>query len=867
MNTDSNQFWKLRESAIEALARGELGHDQQLGPDAPSREKLLEELRVYHAELEIQNAELSALQRQSERNSMRFETLFDALPLSAVVIDHGGIIQEANTRAVSMFGFRSPAAMRQHSLYRLIDPGNLNALLHRAKISATNEPIIVRSTRTQSAKRRTIDLELHVSRLSARFHMEEHLLIIFVDRTAERLLEQERLLLQSLIDRTSALIYAFDRDGLCILANRKLQDFLGVDGGQLIGQRRDDWNMPEFESRNEELQDANVLATGKPLVQEARLLSPQNNKSSYHLCEKFALRSATGEIYGVATIATDITEMRERDARLEVAMELFSKGTEGIIITDNQNNIISTNKAFEQITGYAETEVIGKNPSILKSGRHDRDFYKSMWSDIKEKGSWEGEIWNRRRNGETYPQWLNVSKVASDTLETEYYVAVFSDITHRKLAEEEIHRLAFFDTLTGTPNRHLLRDRVEQAIRISTRENSEFALCFLDLDHFKEVNDVYGHETGDKLLGEVVTRIRGEIRAQDTLSRLGGDEFVVLLPSVDRHLLPTRIKKILSRLTIPFEIDGHCLNVSASLGIALFPEDGSDFSAILKNADIAMYKAKAGGRNNFRFFNRVMAEDSKRRMHLETALRSAIDNNEISLRYQPQISLTTGRMIGVEALLRWQHPQLGWVQPDRFIPVAEDARLIAPIGNWVLNHALSQRKQWLDKGFGDFPVAVNVSSHQFWSENFVGSILDLLSKHGLHGSHLEIELTERVAMDNPEKAVEMMKALRSAGVRLSIDDFGTGYSSLAYLRWMPVNVLKIDKSFVTDIGIDPDDEAICCSIIELAATLGIQTVAEGVETPVHAKFLTEKKCNAAQGYHFAHPLFAEELQPWLENSQ
>lgn len=865
MSDDPSRFDALREKAVEALTRGDLALKTIGKNNLDDVASLLEELRIYQAELEVQNTELSASQRQAERNLIRFETLFESLPLPALVINRSGLIQEANTQSIEMFGFSGIRAIRQHSIYRLIDANDGGAVAGVIRDNGSTDMIPEVSIRAASGDAAL--MTLHVSRLPARFHLDEHFLILFVDQTDEVQHERDRDLFQALLDHTSALIYAFDRDGCCILANLPLQQFLGRSRQHLIGQRREQWGLSEEDIREQEKQDANVLATGKPLVHEYRLNSVEDGGTAYHLCEKFPLRSSDGKIYAVGNIVTDLTETRQRDARLNLAMELFSKGSEGILITNEKNEIITANKAFEQITGYTEAEVLGKKPSILRSGRHDRAFYGEMWRAISVHGAWEGEVWNRRKSGDIYPQWLSISKINSAALDVEHYVAVFSDITHRKFAEEEIHRLAFFDILTGTPNRHLLRDRVEQAIRACIRENTEFALCFIDLDHFKEVNDAFGHETGDLLLCEVVTRIRSEIRAQDTLSRLGGDEFVALLPALERKQLPGRVQSILNRLAAPFQIEAKTLTLSASIGIAIYPDDGADFTTLLKNADIAMYKAKAGGRNAFRFFNKTMAEDASNRMKLETSLRAAVGRNEMSLRYQPQISLTTGKMLGVEALLRWRHAEMGWVPPDRFIPIAEDARLIVPIGNWVLDQALGQRKQWLVQGFAGFPIAVNVSSRQFWSEHFVDNILDLLKKYDLPGSCLEIELTERVAMDNPEKAVEMMKMLRAAGVRLSIDDFGTGYSSLAYLRWMPVNVLKIDRSFVTDIGLDRDDEAICCSIIELAATLGIQTVAEGVETPVHAKFLKEKKCTAAQGYHFAHPLLAEELQPWLENSQ
>jgi len=532
----------------------------------------------------------------------------------------------------------------------------------------------------------------------------------------------------------------------------------------------------------------------------------------------------------------------------------------GVLIVDAQapgRPVIYVNPAFEQITGYSEAEVLGQSPRIIASGRHDRAFYAQIWSSIDEKGHWEGEIWNRRKNGEVYPEWLSISRVQPSSTSDTHYVGVFSDITHRKLAEEEIERLAFYDPLTGLPNRYLLKDRVRQAVQQAQRSQKPFGLAFIDLDQFKEVYDLHGHNAGDQLLCEVVARIRQHIRSGDTLARLGGDEFILMMTDMPLQDTSSRLMSVLRHIAEPYRIDDQPIHVSGSIGLAIYPDDGPDYDTLLKHADMAMYQAKADGRNTFRLFNQAMAAALQSKYVLENNLRKAIERREFQVVYQPQVSLKTGEVVGLEALLRWHSHELGTVAPDEFIPSAEQTGQIHAIGAWVLDQVCRQMAEWQRAGHGGFTVAVNVSARQFWADDFVERIRVLLDMHQVPGERLEIELTERVAMQEAERAVQRMLELKSLGIRLSIDDFGTGYSSLAYLRWMPVNLLKIDKSFVDDIGRNPDDEMICRSIINLARGLHMSVLAEGVETQAQADFLLDNGCDYMQGYLFARPMAPE----------
>lgn len=867
MSERTRYLQRLRQQAEAALLRGEISLAEaapELGQDLT---RLFEELRIYQAELEVQNSELQHEQATSEHERTRFESLFKSLPMAALVIDNKGVIDKANPRALALFGFHNHGALQGHSIYRLLDDDNrkrlarliLSGTWHRP---STEPPLLTLTT----AGGRRYHLEAHLGALPHHYHLDRHAVLILADRTTEHVLTGEKDILQALLDNADALMYAFDREGRCLLANRAMLRLLERNAQEVIGKRRSDWQ-DDADARHQEDRDSMVLLTGDSLIcQENYHVSGSSN--SYYLTHKFPLRNRDGEIFAVGGITTDITASHEKELRLTLAMEVFSKGREGIMITNGDNRIISVNRAFERITGYREDEVLGENPRILASGRHDKAFYQTLWHTIMQHGFWEGEIWNRRKSGEVYPQWLHASRVGEPADDTLHFIAVFSDITQRKANEEKIERLAFYDTVTDLPNRYLLHDRVKQAISMAQRKQASFALVFLDLDHFKDINDTHGHEVGDSILREAAARIRDDIRAGDTLCRLGGDEFVLLLTDIEADGLNTRLQRLTTLLHQPFSPPTspgqHVIQLTASLGVAMFPDDGADYQTLLKHADIAMYQAKRDGRNRFCFFNPRMAERLRERMELETALQNAILKQQFQLAYQPQIRLADGRICGVEALLRWNHPEMGRVSPGRFIPVAEQSDLILDIGDWVLDTAMAQLRTWRQQGHEHLVMAVNVAARQFWSSGFVERLAHKLHSLDLPPERLELEITERTVMAQCERGLELMRELKRLGVRLSIDDFGTGYSSLAYLRWMQVHTIKIDQSFVHDIGRDEDDEAICRTIIDLAHSLGIETMAEGVETPIHAEFLRRHGCEYAQGYHYAHPMWSAALTDVLQ---
>ncbi|MCW9059669.1 MAG: EAL domain-containing protein [Gammaproteobacteria bacterium] len=559
----------------------------------------------------------------------------------------------------------------------------------------------------------------------------------------------------------------------------------------------------------------------------------------------------------------DITERKRIQTEMELNAKVFEQSSEGIMICDAQNNMVSVNRAYCEITGYPQEELQGQNPRILKSGRHDAAFYRNIWAQVLNRGQWEGEIWNRRKSGEIFPCWLSITALRGGGGEITHYIGVSRDISKHKQDEEQIRHLAHYDVLTGLPNRYLLNDRIEQAISQAHRERHSLGLMFLDLDRFKNVNDSLGHQVGDRMLMEVAKRLRGLVREEDTVSRLGGDEFIILLLGVDAEGAAHVASKIIRSMAEPFMIGGNELTITPSIGIAMYPEDGQGIETLLQCADSAMYKAKDTGRNTYRFFTTEMHSHIRRTLQLENALRRALERNELTLHYQPQLEISSGDIVGVEALLRWHHPELGMVSPADFIPIAEDSGLILPIGEWVLRSAVQQNRAWQQAGLGHFAMAVNISAVQFRQASLAQMVGQILREFGLAPGWLELELTESITMEDPLTAIGMMDRLHEQGVRLSIDDFGTGYSSLSYLKRFRINKLKIDQSFVQDITSDPDDEAIVDAVISLADSLQLRTIAEGVETAEQLEFLRSKGCDEIQGYYFSKPLPAQKLEALL----
>jgi diguanylate cyclase (GGDEF)-like protein/PAS domain S-box-containing protein len=559
----------------------------------------------------------------------------------------------------------------------------------------------------------------------------------------------------------------------------------------------------------------------------------------------------------------DISDRKDYEEHIGLLASVFAASHESIVITDRDLNVIAVNKAFTKTTGYEAAEVTGKNIRMIQSGRHDAAHYKAIWRQIAKSGHWQGELWNRRKNGETYPTLSAISAVRNELDKITHYVDISADITRDKEAEQRIEQLAYFDALTGIPNRTLLEDRSKRVLAEARQAGTCVALLFIDLDRFKTINDSLGHVVGDQLLQGVAERLRRLSRETDTVSRLGGDEFLLLLTVNDASDAAREAQTLLAAIAEPYVIGGHSLRITPSIGIALFPKDGTSFADLLKCADVAAYKAKESGRGTFHFFTPEMNAGALEKLALENALRHALTNNELVLHYQPQIALINRQVVGVEALIRWQHPEKGLISPATFIPLAEESGLIAPIGEWVLREACRQNRLWQKARILSAPISVNLSARQFSLGNVLDLVSSVLADTELPASRLELEITEGLLVQDAETTLSMLKALKAHGVRIAVDDFGTGYSSLSYLKRFPLDRLKIDQSFVRDLVTNRDDQAIASAIINLGSSLGLAVIAEGVETAEQLAILRSLGCNEAQGYLFARPMPASDLQDFL----
>ena len=564
----------------------------------------------------------------------------------------------------------------------------------------------------------------------------------------------------------------------------------------------------------------------------------------------------------------DITERKLAEAEHRLADLVFTGIGEGICITDARSNILRINEAFTKITGYQPGEVLGHSPRLLKSGVHGTTFYAEMWKTVAQYGNWQGEITNRHKDGSLVTEWLSITSLRDATGAASHYVGIFSDLSERQAAAERIQYLSSYDTLTELPNRQLFDDRLNQALLTARRFERGTALILLDLNRFRLVNDTLGPPAGDEILVEVTRRLKLQVREGDTIGRRAGNEFGFVMANLshERDALALA-QRMLDAISVPFVVAGQSVAITASIGISVFPKDGETSEAMLKPADAALLRAKQAGRNTFSFYSPEMDADAARRLSIESALRDALANGEFSVHYQPQVSLDSGHMIGMEALLRWNSALLGPVSPVEFIPIAEETGLIVQIGDWVLREACRQTKAWLDLGLLPLHIAVNLSPRQFRQADLPAQVADALAESGLPATALELEITESAFIDGIEEAVAMCRKLKALGVKLSLDDFGTGYSSLAYVSRFPFDKIKIDQSFVRDIVNNPVNAAIASAAIVMGRSLNLSVLAEGVETEAQASFLRSRRCDAIQGYLFSRPLPANEFAPLLRSSK
>lgn len=807
------------------------------------------------------NGLLATLSKRNDslrESEARFRDIFEKNSSMMLLIEPlSGTIRDANRAAASFYGYTSGQLIGM-AISEINTMAEQSIAEERKKALSEERNYFLFQHRLASGELR--DVEVHTTPIESAGQML--LFSIVHDITARQevqaALQASETWFRRIFENANTGMATCDKHGHLTSFNESFRAMLGYDAGTLVSMRLSDFTHPDDYDLERSYLDE-VLAGQREHYKMTKRYITIDRRMLWIDLFVTVIRDAQGEAAYFAALVNDITERRQADEQLRIAAVAF-ESKEATMVTDADGVILKVNQAFTESTGYTADEAVGQTPKLLHSGRHSEDFYCEMWETVRRTGGWQGEVWDRRKSGEVYPAWLTISAVMAADATVTNFIGTHYDITERKKAEDKIEALAFFDQLTGLPNRTLLRDRLRQTMRTSARSDRYSALLFIDLDNFKTLNDTLGHEVGDALLIQVGQRLKACVREVDTVARLGGDEFVVILSSLSASEAEAAsateavADKILIAFKQIYQIGNLVHHSTASIGVTLFRGTSISLDDLLKQADLTMYRAKAGGRNTVRFFDPAMELAVKEHAALEDDLRLALGEQQFELHYQ---ALVTGeqRVIGAEALIRWRHPRRGMVSPAEFIPLAEETGLILPLGHWVLETACTQLASWAgEPRLSHLTVAVNVSAHQFRQDDFVEEVLAVLKITGANPQRLKLELTESMLVHNVEEIIEKMFALKAKGIGFSLDDFGTGYSSLSYLKRLPLDQLKIDQSFVRDVLIDPNDAAIARTIVALAQSLGLGVIAEGVETLAQRDFLANVGCHSYQGYLFSRPL-------------
>jgi diguanylate cyclase (GGDEF)-like protein/PAS domain S-box-containing protein len=802
-------------------------------------------------------------QKRDQRLGMQYQLLFDSNPLPMWVFERKTLkFLAVNEAASRQYGF-SRCEFLAMTIADIRPEEDIPDLLE-----ATAKPIhgLQEATIWRHRKKNGAIIDVEIVGHDLLFHGIEAELIAARDVTERKKAEETVQKLASIVEFSEDAILGKSMDGKITSWNRAAEKMYGYTRGEVVGR---DLSFLVPPGRQAEIQAImERVLSGQPIeCLETQRLTKTGSVLDVSLSVS-PIKDPTGLITGASAIARDITLRKRAEEQLKLQSAALEAAANAIVITDYEGKIVWVNRAFTTMTGYGKEEVLSKNLRLLKSGDQPESYYANLWSTISSGKVWQGEIVNRRKDGTTYTEEMTITPVSRDVGNPadRYFIAIKQDITKRKRAEERVQYLAYYDALTGLPNRTLLQDRLAKALAGARRRKDKAAILFLDLDRFKDINDSLGHSVADLLLQEVAERLKTWAREQDTVARVGGDEFLIVLTGVkDVADAAVATERIVNLMTAEFVVQGHSLSIGCSVGISIFPEHGADGETLIKNADAAMYSAKENGRNRFQFFTEDMNAQVVERLTLENSLRLALDKKELFLVYQPQMDIATGRITGLEALLRWQHPDLGLVPPDKFIRIAENSGLIVPIGEWVVRTACRQARKWQDEGLPAVSVAVNVSAVQFRQEGFCELIRRALHETGLAPQYLELELTESLLLANADLMLSVVQELKAMGVTLAIDDFGTGYSSFSYLRQFRVSKLKIDRVFIRDVAVNPDDAAIASAIISMAKSLHLKVIAEGVEDEAQMSFLRAHQCDEIQGYYFSKPLavdkVADKLRP------
>ncbi|MDE1326227.1 EAL domain-containing protein [Vibrio aestuarianus] len=672
--------------------------------------------------------------------------------------------------------------------------------------------------------------------------------------------------LQEFLDSLEDHAWLKSPDGNYILCNKAVEKAWGLSTQQILGSN--DYQLFDDELARKFISaDQWVIDNKTQLVVEECSSTDEDHSEIWLETIKAPIYSASGQLLGTMGMTRNVTRRRQLENQLNLTTQIFNHSREGVMITDDKANVIDVNAAFTAITGYQADEVIGRNPRILRSGHHDDAFYQAIWHNLSQNKSWKGEFLNRRKDGSLYPQLSTITPVFDDHQQVKNYLCVFEDISLRKAHEAKLEQMAYFDPLTELPNRTNLLQEIAHQIKRYNSTKLNFATLFLDIDHFKHINDSFGHYYGDQVLVELANRLKLCLKETDHIARIGGDEFVILLTKLppEQSLAPI-LDNIFSVFERYFDFGEESLRLSTSIGIANYPQDGQTPEALLKNADTAMYLAKKNGRNGYAFYSPELTDVAISRVRLQSALYQGVELKQFSLVYQPQFNLHNQTLLGFEALIRWHHPQLGLVSPDEFIPMAEKSGAIQSIGEWVLRTACQQAKQWLDAEYPLDKLAVNVSAIQLKQSNFIEILTRILSESQLPAHKLEIEITEGFLIENKQKAIHDLQQIAELGVSIALDDFGTGYSSLSYLKGLPLQKLKIDRSFINDIPDDKESNAIVSAILAMGNSLSLIVTAEGIEDEKQMSYLDQIGCHFGQGYYLGRPLSVEDATNLLKKN-
>jgi diguanylate cyclase (GGDEF)-like protein/PAS domain S-box-containing protein len=851
----TERLQQLKQRAQALLKQPEI-EDEQREAVSLDVAKLLEDLRIYQVELELQNEELRAAQQNAELSQRRYQSLFEQMPLPALVVEAKGVIENCNELASALLGGRKSYGSPDNRLFQGLNREDRTRLHVALRDLRHGDPLVLHKLTLTAAQDQPRVFDAHLIQLSLSYHLDNHALVLLVDRSAEVARENDQRFFSLLLDSSDNLIFAADSQGQMLLANQTLLKFIGRD--EVRGQRRENF-LPLHDAIRHSEADQQVLRTGEPLTFEGRAHFGEPDGTLEFLTRKFPIRDQQGQIYGVGGISTDITALKDKQRQTLLSESVFMTAAEAIIVTDPQTRIIRVNPAFTQQSSFSEASVLGHRTNILKSGRQDAAFYQAMWQSLNQDGRWSGEISNRTAEGSYYTVWSNINTVLDEQGKVLHYIAIQTDLTPLREIQSQVLQMASYDNLTGLPNRTLFNDRISQLIAFSQRRQQSFALLFIDLDHFKEVNDTLGHQVGDELLKMVAQRLQAAVRAEDTVARMGGDEFVVLLPMAERQNALQVANTLLDQLRVPMTLGQSVIyQPMASAGVAVFPDDGDTPDLLVRNADIAMYEAKLSGRNRSAAYTAQMSQDNAHAFAIQTELSAAIGRQELRVYFQPKYQLDSGALIGAEALVRWERPGHGLVPPAEFIPIAEKSGLLVAIDQWVLNEALRQVGLWQRSGQWDsaWRLAVNQTASDLRRPTMIAELQALLACHQVAPTSLELEITEDALLEHTQELIHRLRELKELGVTLAIDDFGTGYSSLSYLRKLPIAVIKIDQSFIRDMLVNDSDRILVDTIIAMAHKLGHKLVAEGVEEPAQRARLAELGCEVGQGYLFGKPVSA-----------